>query len=91
MARGLPAIASDVGGIRELLPQEDLVTPADPKRLEQKIWDVTTDSLRMSKMAARNLEASKQYSADVLNVRRLQFYREVMRSTRDACRPEQLL
>ena len=81
MARSLPCIGSTVGGIPELLPSEDLVPPGDVVALASKIREVVTDSERMARMSARNLETAKEYRDEVLRERRNQFYRYVREMT----------
>ena len=81
MARSLPCIGSTVGGIPELLPSEDLVPPGDVVALASKIREVVTDSERMARMSARNLETAKEYRDEVLSDRRNQFYRYVREMT----------
>ncbi len=75
MARGLPCIGSSVGGIPELLSAEDMVPPGDVDALARKIREVLTSPERMGRMAARNLEKAKEYRSDLLQRRRIQFYR----------------
>jgi len=77
MAQGLPCIGSDVGGIPELLPTEDMVRPADVFALASKIRDVLSDPDRMVKMAHRNLEKAAEYQEDILQKRRIAFYQRV--------------
>jgi glycosyltransferase involved in cell wall biosynthesis len=81
MARSLPCIGSTVGGIPELLPSEDLVPPGDVVALASQIREVVTDSERMARMSARNLETAKEYRDEVLRKRRNQFYRYVREMT----------
>ncbi len=81
MARSLPCIGSTVGGIPELLPSEDLVPPGDVVALASKIREVVTDSERMARMSARNLETAKEYRDEVLRERRNHFYRYVREMT----------
>ena len=77
MARGLPCIGSTAGGTPELLPSEDLVPPGDVAALASKIWEVVTDPGRMARMSARNLEKAREYHAETLRKRRMEFYRYV--------------
>jgi glycosyltransferase involved in cell wall biosynthesis len=81
MARGLPCVGSDVGGIPELLPPEDMVPPNDTEGLARKIREVAADPQRMARMSARNLEIAKEYREDLLESRRTEFYRHVRRQT----------
>ncbi len=81
MARGLPAIASTVGGFPELLPPEDLVPPGDATALSGKICEVLGDPERLAKMAARNLEKARDYRDEVLRERRIAFYQYVKDKT----------
>jgi glycosyltransferase involved in cell wall biosynthesis len=81
MARALPCIGSQVGGIPELLPPEDLVPPGDVAILAQKIRAVVTDPARMARMSAHNLERARAYRDEVLQPRRLEFYRDVRAKT----------
>jgi glycosyltransferase involved in cell wall biosynthesis len=82
MARALPCIGSQVGGIPELLAGEDLVPPGNRSALAAKIHTVATDPQRLARMSARNLEEAKQYGEAVLRPRRLAFYRHVRDMTR---------
>ncbi|MTJ55110.1 glycosyltransferase family 4 protein [Anabaena sp. UHCC 0253] len=81
MARGLPCIGSTVGGIPELLPIEDMVTPGNVDALASKIQEVVTDPERMARMSARNLEKAKDYRDEVLREQRIGFYRYVRSQT----------
>jgi glycosyltransferase involved in cell wall biosynthesis len=77
MARGVPCIGSDVGGIPELLDPEDLVTPGDAVVLAARIQEVLANPTRMEAMSRRNLELASQYQADTLAKRRRSFYRHI--------------
>jgi glycosyltransferase involved in cell wall biosynthesis len=83
MARALPCIGSTVGGIPELLPQEDLFPPNDPDALARKIREVVNNPERMTQMSARNLEKAKEYRDDILNERRTEFYRYLRDKTQE--------
>ena len=83
MAKGLPCIASAVGGIPELLPDEDMVPPGDAEALAVKIQAVLSDPGRRANMSRRNLVTSKEYAPDVLEARRSSFYRHVRACTEE--------
>ena len=61
MARGLPAIASDVGGIPELLPAECLVPRGDPMMLANRVAAFMTDAAARAQAAERNTRIARQY------------------------------
>jgi glycosyltransferase involved in cell wall biosynthesis len=83
MARGLPCIGSTIGGIPELLPDEDMVSPGDSTVLSKKIQEVACDPLRMTRMSARNLEKAKNYYEEILRERRMPFYQYVRKKTEE--------
>lgn len=77
MARGLPAIGTTVGGIPELLAEEDLVPPDDPFALAAAIRRFLADPARLTAASARNLDRARDYSVGSLRPRRDRFYRTV--------------
>lgn len=79
MARGLPCIASDVGGVGELLEAADMFPPGDADALAAAILQVLSEPSRLARMAARGLEVAREYRADVLTGRRIELYRELRR------------
>jgi glycosyltransferase involved in cell wall biosynthesis len=81
MARGLPCVASSVGGIPELLAPEDMVPPGDVGTLAAKLCEVTVNPKRMNEMSKRNLERARCYSEDVLRQRRISLYRYIKKAT----------
>jgi glycosyltransferase involved in cell wall biosynthesis len=82
MARAKPCIASNVGGIPELLDKEDMVPPGDARVLAAKIEEVACDWKRMERMSRRNLNEAKKYSLQTLNHRRIEFYNKLAAETR---------
>ena len=83
MARGLPCIASAVGGIPELLPAEDMFPPGSPTELLSKITEVIADTARRERMSARNLVKALDFREEILRARRTEFYRHVRRNTEE--------
>jgi len=81
MARALPCVGSNVGGIPELLPPDDMVPPNDSFALAQKICSIIENPQRMAQMAARNYQTAKEYSNLVLQERRSEFYRYIKEKT----------
>ena len=81
MARGLPCIASNVGGIPELLEPRDLVTPGSVEMLSRAIIDVASDADRRAAMSANNLSRAHDFRDDLLKGRRVAFYLRVRAAT----------
>jgi glycosyltransferase involved in cell wall biosynthesis len=75
MARALPCIATRVGGIPELLHEEDMVASEDYAGLAKKIREVISAPERLSRMSRRNLERAQEFRPEVLEKRRTEFYR----------------
>ena len=75
LARGLPAVGTDVGGIPELLDSEDIVPMMADEQLAAKLHEVLSDSNRLSIMSKRNLQTAGDYSAEVLSGRKIEFYK----------------
>ena len=82
MARGLPCIATKVGGIPELLDAEDLVPPNEFQALAEKIELILGDCSRLNRMSARNLEKAQQFRPEVLERKRTSFYRFLRDTTK---------
>lgn len=77
MSRGLPCIGSTIGGIPELLHDEDMVPPGDMHALATKIKAVLNNPERMQQMSERNLETAQEYREEILRDRRIHFYRHL--------------
>lgn len=77
MARGLPCVASSVGGIQELLDERCLVSPNDAGALSKKIKEFFYDRDFMNQMSLRNLRLSSLYSKNELMKRRIVFYKRL--------------
>lgn len=81
MARGLPCVGTTVGGIPELLHQEDLVPVDDAHALAAVIRESFVNRERLERMSLRNLRTAHNYSAAVLAEKRQQFFRAVKELT----------
>jgi len=81
MSRALPCIGTRVGGIPELLADEDLVDAGDALGLANKIREVISRPERLSTMSERNLARAQEYRPEVLEERRIEFYRFLRRDT----------
>ncbi len=74
MARGLPCVASAVGGVPELLEESDTVTPGSASALADRLSEVIADPARRARMGTRNLAAALEFSEPTLRARRIEFY-----------------
>lgn len=74
MARGLPAIGSDTGGIKELLDKEYLVPPGDSKALAEKIAQVINNPEKLEEMSQANFEKALEYRPEIMNQRKIEFW-----------------
>ena len=87
MARGLPCIGSAVGGIPELLDSEQMVTPGSSRLLAEKIESVIRDKNWLERMSRRNVKIARKYCIDILDHRRVTFYKKLMEETnRRSCK-----
>ena len=77
MARGLPCISTTVGGIPELLPEDCLVPPDDVDALADKIKEVLRSPARLVEMSLRNHSVAQEYHQDILQQKRMDFYRAI--------------
>ncbi|EPY02514.1 glycosyltransferase family 4 protein [Magnetospirillum fulvum] len=78
MARAAPCIASDVGGIPELLSRRYLVPSGDVEGLAQAIVTLASNADRLAVASRENLEAVQEYRFDLLNQKRQAYYRAVL-------------
>jgi glycosyltransferase involved in cell wall biosynthesis len=64
-AAGLPIIASDVGGVSELVDSSGLFMPGEPRALAQKIFEVMSGDVKISDNRYISLE---RYAAQLLSL-----------------------
>ena len=88
MARGCPCVGSNVGGIPELLPPEDLVPANEPQLLARKIEEVIRDPARMGSMSERNFEVAKTYRLEIITSHGRAFYRAVREGAERHSKPD---
>lgn len=82
MARGLPCVGSNVGGIPELLPAEAIVPVNDPRSLADAILRFAGDETARRRLAERCVETARDYSEDRTIPRRREAYRRLIDHTR---------
>jgi glycosyltransferase involved in cell wall biosynthesis len=81
MARGLPAVASEVGGVPELLPAECLVPPRQPDALAATIERLMADEAGLRRLGDRNRRTALEYHERAQAAVRQDFLRAVMDAT----------
>ncbi len=74
MSVGLPAVASNVGGIPELLSKDTLVKPYDSEALAKKIKDFVDSQKLRFEQGKLNYQKAKEYDQKVLKKRRSEFW-----------------
>ncbi|WP_352310300.1 glycosyltransferase [Psychrobacter sp. W2-37-MNA-CIBAN-0211] len=74
MSRGLPVVATNVGGIPELLEEKAMVNKNNSKELALKIIEVLSSSDLYNQQADRNLKFSVFFRQDNLNDKRQLFF-----------------
>jgi phosphatidyl-myo-inositol dimannoside synthase len=84
MARGLPCIASRVGGIPELLADDALVPPDRPAALAEAIERFVTEPARMDQHAERNLAVARRFASPRLFAERMRFLHAIVGVDADA-------
>lgn len=76
MARGLPAVASNVGGIPELLTSDHLVQANSPHELAAKIEKFINSQQLRYEQGKKNYNKAKEYDSSVLKLRRAKFWNQ---------------
>ncbi len=82
MARGLPCIGSNVGGIPELLPEDCLVEKGNVEGLAAKMREMLNDSERLEAASATNLRRAGEYTNTVLDAKRHHFLEYLLERTK---------
>ena len=83
MARALPCIGTQAGGMPELLAPEDLVPHGSGTALADKIFEVLNDPVRLAQMSARNRETAGNYCNEALDNKRVEFYSWIKDATEE--------
>ena len=86
MARGLPCVGTNVGGIPELLPPDALVPRNDWEALAATVARLVASPERLGELSRRNLTKAASYEKSVLWKRRTEFYHRLRQATEAQCR-----
>jgi phosphatidyl-myo-inositol dimannoside synthase len=81
MARGLPAVATDVGGVPELLPASCLVPAGDATALAGRIAQLISDDQGRQRLGERNRAHARRYHDRLQAPIRREFLRAVRRAS----------
>lgn len=76
MSTGLPCIATNVGGIPELLHEDDLVQKDSPVTLAERIFKTVKSQELRFQMGQRNYSRSLDYDSKKLNKTRSEFWKK---------------
>lgn len=74
MSRALPALASDAGGIPELLPVAFIHKKGDALKLSRQVIELSNDPQKRKQAARDNFESAQSYTRDKLQPRRALFW-----------------
>jgi phosphatidylinositol alpha-1,6-mannosyltransferase len=85
MARGLPAVATAVGGVPELLSPECLVPARDPHALAELIRRLMGDAAALDSLGRRNREAARSHHNRLQEPVRRAFLLDVHRACAASC------
>ena len=83
MASAMPCISTPVCGIPEILDSEFLVDYDDVDKLAEAIEKTITNPDVLTTASYNNLNTAKKYTAEVLEVRRTDFYRKLSELVED--------
>lgn len=87
MARGLPCVASRVGGVPELLADSCLVPPGDSQALARALLKLARDPARLTEQSRRNLGVARGFAEQTLARSRLAFWRALAERAKNQTEP----
>jgi glycosyltransferase involved in cell wall biosynthesis len=76
MSRGCPALASNTGGIPELLPSSCIHEKGNWKRLATQVLNLVENLDEQKKLAHLNFKTAQNYTKTVLTPRREEFWKK---------------
>lgn len=77
MARGLGGIASDAGGLKELVRPEELFPIGDVDALARILYEAATDPARLTTMSTHAIRTASEFTRSKLRPKRLELYRRL--------------
>lgn len=79
MSRACPVLASNAGGIPELISGKYLHNPGDHKKLTKDLVNILPDLDQRIEMAEENFKKAKEYTRPILSKRRKYFYKNAVK------------
>ena len=86
MARGLPVLGSDVGGIAELLESDQRIAGVDPQLWGQRIAELQSDVETMNEYSRRSHRVANAFEQQILTARRQRILSELAATVRNETR-----
>lgn len=77
MSHGCPAIGSDVGGMRDLLPDDYIISPKDYNALAEKI-ELLSSKDKMRAVAQENIKVASRYTKDIRDKKMDDFFNKIV-------------
>lgn len=77
MATGLPCLSTNISGIPELLPKEQIFAPNDSHGFATRIAEIIQSPSQYEKLSEIAFEKAKEYRPEILQARRIQFYQKL--------------
>jgi len=77
MATGLPCLSTNISGIPELLPKEQIFAPNDSLGFATRIKEIMQSPNLYEKLSKTAFEKAKEYQSEILQARRIQFYQKL--------------
>lgn len=78
MAKGLPIIGSNVGGIPELLTPNAIIPVNNATALANKVVEILSNPKLYDSLAIRNLQESRKYEESILAAKRSLYFKKVL-------------
>lgn len=86
MARGIPAIGSNVGGVPELLAKEELVEVGDVTALADRMAKYMTNPDKLAEMSASNFKRAQDFRIETTRAIKMAFWRRISGNPADEMR-----
>jgi glycosyltransferase involved in cell wall biosynthesis len=75
MARGLPIMGSEAGGIPEIVRDTEVFRVGDTDTIVRMIKELLNDPERLTEMSAYSIRTAQEYTSNILSAKRRKLYR----------------